>query len=522
MPQRVAWRAVARLVVMLFALSALLAACAKDPVRVDRNRPPRTYLVSAPPESGSFSYRIHLYWRGEDPDGFVVGFQWAWDDSSVTGFHYTTKTDSIFELVVNDSATIAGGSSNLPPGTSRGHTFYIRAVDNLGKPDPNLIVFNRRIVIAQTVKPQVFFKPPLPGPGPGVDTLCDGQPFEVCWGGNDPDGQVIGYKFDVGSYSSPIVADTCVTFNDINNPNAVGLSSGLYTLTVQAVDNAYALSDPGASKFFFVVNRDPTAWFTTEDGSRGFSPPLSPTPIGHYIAPFFRGDLDTAEPRTFSPGDTIPYRSTVWWSWDGEDAPCDNPSGIEAFSLSGQVYHRNNEPYIIGFLPEIAPGVPFKTNDPNVLGPAGLGNLILDSLDAGAGILMRVRARDQSGRVSGFQYSGEFVFNCNFPPNILSFDVRDSCFQGRMNKYFTWTALDEEDGFPPDAELYLDNALLTIVTHNGASSALVPWRTFRDFSENNPHIAEIRVRDRAGYISPDRLRVTFDIGPASADTCVAP
>ena len=522
MPQRVAWRAVARVVVMLVALAALLAACAKDPVRVDRNRPPRTYLVSAPPESGSFSYRIHLYWRGEDPDGYVVGFQWAWDDSSITGFHFTTKTDSIFELVVNDSATIAGGTSNLPPGTSRAHTFYIRAVDNLGKPDPNLIVFNRRIINTQTLKPRVSFKPPLPGPDPAIiDTLCDGQPFEVCWGGSDPDGQVIGYKFDVGSYSSPIVTDSCVTFNDVNNPNAVGLSSGLYTLTVQAVDNAYALSDPGASKFFFVVNRDPVAWFKTFDGQRGFAPPLAPpapAPVGYYRAPYSFGEpINDPTPVVFRPGDTIPYRSTVWWRWGGEDAACDNPSGIDAFSLSGQVYHRGNEPYIIGFLHELEPGVPFDTNDPDVLNHAGLGNLILDSLDAGNGILMRVRARDLSNRISGFQYSGEFEFNCNFPPRLTGFRVCDACSLGQKYKRFEWDAIDQEDGVPPEADIYLENGI-EIRRIRGRTVEFIPERVFKGYSLTNPHVAEVRVYDRAGYASENRLKVTFDIDYADS-TC---
>jgi hypothetical protein len=512
MPQRVAWRTAARLVVMLVGLAALLAACAKNPVRVDRNRPPRTYLVSAPPESGSFSYRIHLYWRGEDPDGYVVGFQWAWDDSSITGFRFTTKTDSTFDLAVNDSATIAGGDSNTLPGTSRGHTFFIRAVDNLGKADPNLIIWNKRIIIAETKRPTIQFKPPYPS-GNGLDSLCDGTPFTVCWTGSDPDGSVLGYKFDVGTYSSPIVRDSCVTFNDPNDPNSIALASGIYTLTIQSVDNAFALSDPGASKFLFVVNRDPETWFKDASGGRGI-------PVGYYTVPYLLGELVPPDVHTFAPGDTVPFRSTVWWQWDGRDNPCDNPSGIDAFSLSGQVYHNNNNPYIVGFLPEIAPGIPFTTNDPSVLGPNGRDNLILDSLDAGNGILMRVRARDLSNRISGLQYSGEFSFNCNFPPHLNSFTADSACIIGKKNMVFSWTAIDPEDGFPPEAVMFLENNLQTITIRGGVSSFAVPFRTFRDFSATNPHVAEIQVRDRAGYLSPERLKVVFDIG--SVDTCVAP
>lgn len=513
MSQRVAWRFGARVVVMLVGLAALLAACAKDPVRLDRNRPPSTFLVAAPPESGSFSYRIHLYWRGEDADGFVAGFQWAWDDSSVSSFRFTTKTDSIFELAVNDSATIAGGTSNQPPGTSRPHTFFIRAVDNLGKPDPSLSMWNHRIIISTTVKPEVEFTGSLPS-GNGVDSLCDGAPFQVCWSGTDPDGSVIGYKFDVGPYSSPIVVDSCVSFNDPGDPNSIALSSGIYTLTVQAVDNAYALSDPGASKFFFVVNRDPSAWFKDANGGRG-------NPVGYYIQPFLRGQPIAPVPQPFAPGATVPFRSTVFWKWGGEDNSCDTPSGINAFSLALSQGSRNDgEPYIIGFLGELAPGVPFDTNDPDVLGPLGFSNLILDSLDAGIGMKMLVRSRDLSNRISGLPYSGEFFFNCNFKPRLTGFTVADHCTLGQKYKKFTWAAEDEEDGFPGLAELYLENNLETRIIR-GTNTAYISERVFRDFSLTNPHVVEVRVQDRGTFYSDERLKVTFDVDYVDS-TCTVP
>jgi len=517
MSQRVAWRLGARVVVMLVGLAALLAACAKDPVRVDRNRPPRTFLVAAPPESGSFSYRIHLYWRGEDPDGFISGFQWAWDDSSVTAFRFTTKTDSIFELTVNDSATIAGGTSLQPPGTSRGHRFFIRAVDNLGKPDPVFSFFNQRILISTTVKPLVQFTGSYPS-GNGVDTLCDGAPFEVCWSGRDPDGTVIGYKFDVGPFSSPIVKDSCVTFNDSSDPNSIAISSGVYTLTVQAVDNAYALSDPGASKFLFIVNHDPVSWFKNFSGGRG-DPDSA---VGFYIQPFFRGQrISPGIPTRFGPGATIPFRSTVFWKWGAQDIACDTPSGINAFSLALSQGSRNDgSPYIIGFLPEIEPGVPFDTNDPDALNAAGFSNLILDSLDAGIGMKMVVRARDLSNRISGLPYSGEFIFNCNFKPRLTGFTVADYCSLGQKYKLFTWTAEDEEDGFPSRAELFLENNLETRIIRD-RNTAFIPERIFRDFSGNNPHVAEVRVIDRGGFASDERLKVTFDVDYADS-TCTVP
>src|SRR5438445_13428491 len=99
---------------------ALVGSCAKNPLRVDRNRPPRTFLVAAPIDSTiahpaatgqSYSYRLHMYWRGEDRDGYVAGVLWAFDDSSVGHLRHTTKPDSSCELTVNDSRPNRGGST---------------------------------------------------------------------------------------------------------------------------------------------------------------------------------------------------------------------------------------------------------------------------------------------------------------------------------------------------------------------------------------------------------------------------
>src|SRR3989449_3665963 len=169
----------------------LFGTCAKNPLIVDRNRPPRTFLVAAPIDSTithptatgiSYSYRVHLYWRGEDPDGYVTGYLWAFDDSSAGHYHFTTKTDSIFDLTVNDYTDITGGATII--GFTRFHTCYMRAVDNRGKPDPNLSVYNRTTFKASTITQHVQFIGALPSgkaaSGDGLDTLSDGPnaPFK--------------------------------------------------------------------------------------------------------------------------------------------------------------------------------------------------------------------------------------------------------------------------------------------------------------------------------------------------------
>jgi hypothetical protein len=502
----------------------LIASCAKDPLRVDRNRPPRTFLVAAPIDSTishptatgvSYSYRVHLYWRGEDPDGYVAGFLWAFDDSSAGHYRFTTKTDSIFELTVNDSTDITGGATVI--GFTRFHTFYIRAVDNLGKPDPNLAVFNRTTFKASTIKPQVQFIGALPG-GIGIDTLSDGQPFKVCWTGDDSDGVVIRYKFDVGTYSSPLFSDTCAYFNDPTNPASVPLGSGLYNLTVTAVDNALAV---GKTNFFFVVNHDPETWFLPKGG-----------PNGYYHPPFLGGQpVDESVVVPFGQGDTVPYRSTVWFNWDGEDLgrpgtpnnPNPESNCINAYSLELRGGTRNQgNPYIIGFIDSIptpSGKVPFKTNEPNFLRQGGFANFVLDSLDPGFNVYMLAASRDCSNRGDGTKAA--FLFNCNYRPFIDSLSVTDAVGDPPLfesGKLIEWFSHDLEDGAASRARIKLDNTY-QFLTPLGSTSTFVADSTFARLSPYNPHIVEVWVIDRAEFVSDSSLTYQFDlVAPSNRPT----
>lgn len=497
---------------VLSVLGAFALSCAKDPLQVDRNRPPVTYLVGAPVDTTvdgdrDFSYRIHLHWRGEDPDGYVVGFEFSWDDSSIGAFQFTTKTDSIFELTVNDSSLISGGGSTNP-GNAMAHTFYLRAVDNLGKSDPSLTIFNSRTFRATTESPIVTFIGAIPSGTVAIDTLCDRAPFTVCWNGRDPDGTVFRYRFDVGSYNSPLTTDSCASFNDPSLPNSVPLVSGVYTMAVSAVDNANAV---GKSTVQFVVNRDPETWFIPKGA-----------PIGHYIQHSLFGQEVNIH-ATFAPGDTIPYRSTVWWEWDGSDLQEDhgncepdfhvppNPAGCMAgWSFVLQPGARNEgNPYIIGFLDTLATTptlLRFNNNDPTRMGPAGFTTLILDSLDAGTDLIASVASRDCSNRKDGTAAS--FVFNCNFPPKITGLTVTDTLANpdglptgNEPCKYVVWTSEDFEDGLASGADVKLDDTF-TIQTTGQDQSIIVTERRFRALSPGPTHTVTVRVKDRAAIYAP--------------------
>ncbi len=510
---------------------AMLAGCAKDPLRVDRNRPPRTFLVAAPLDSTvahptatgvSYSYRVHLYWRGEDPDGYVAGYLWAFDDSSAGHFHFTTKTDSIFDLTVNDSTDITGGSTII--GFTRYHTFYIRAVDNLGKHDPSSAIFNRTTFKAETIRPRVQFTGTLPSDsarlGYVIDTLSDGQPFRVSWTGDDSDGVVIRYKFDVGTVSSPLMADTFAVFNDTTDVNSVGLASGVYNLTITAVDNALAV---GKTNLFFVVNHDPETWFTPKGGPNGF-----------YHPPFLGGDLvDESVVVPFGEGDTVPYRSTVWFAWDGEDLgrpgrvnnPLPESNCINGYSLELRGGTRNlGEPYVIGFLNEIpgSPPIPFKTNEPNSLRQRGFSNLVLDSLDAGFNMYMLAASRDCSNRGDGTKAA--FRFNCNYRPFIDSLSVEESVgpvFPFEPGRLITWYAHDVEDGVVKNARIKLDATQTRNVVFTGdpPTSVFIPDSTFANLAPGNPHSVEVWAIDRAEFVSDSSKIFYFDlVSPTSRPT----
>jgi hypothetical protein len=422
---------------------------------------------------------------------------------------------------VNDSTDITGGSTII--GSTRFHTFFIKAVDNLGKPDPNLVVFNRTTFKASTIRPHVQFVGALPSHD-GVDTLQDGQPFQICWAGDDSDGVVIRYKVDVGGYSGPLTTDLCATFNDSTDVNSIGLSSGVYNLTVTAVDNALAV---GKTNFLFVVNHDPETWFEPKGD------PLGPT--GFYTPPFLGGNqVDPTLTFTFHEGDTIPYRSTVWFNWNGEDLgrrnlygdptkpqipfyQADESNCLNGFSLELRGGTRNNgEAYVIGFIDTI-PGVPprrFTSNEPNYLRQAGFNNFVLDSLDAGFNIFMLAASRDCSGRPDGTKAA--FKFNCNYRPFIDSLWVEDG-FQGEPGKIFFWITHDLEDGAAVRARFKLDGTRLgTIATSEGPgvpAQFFVADSTFANLAPSNPHSIEIWAIDRAEFVSDASKVLYFDLVP---------
>jgi hypothetical protein len=263
------------------------------------------------------------------------------------------------------------------------------------------------------------------------------------------------------------------------------------------------------------VNHDPETWFEPKGA-----------PIGYYFPPFLGGNVvDPSTVVEFGEGDTIPYRSTVWFNWNGEDlgrpgvppTPLPEANCLNGFSLELRGTRNGGNAYVIGFLDTIpsVPPRPFTTNEPNFLRAAHFENLILDSLDAGFNMFMLVASRDCSGRGDGTKAA--FQFNCNYRPFIDSLSVEDG-FQGEPGKIFTWFTHDLEDGVATEAKIQLDRVFTrTIPTSETVGGApaqfFVADSTFSRLSAFNPHSFEVWAIDRAEFQSDSSKVVLFDLVP---------
>ncbi|MCP4581135.1 MAG: hypothetical protein GY839_05920 [candidate division Zixibacteria bacterium] len=130
-----------KIVAAILVIALCLLACVdKKPSDPIDNRPPETNLflvigdslgvidtTGRPDTSASM---LVLHWYGDDPDGEVIGYEWAWDDtSSDTAWTFTELVSDTFYVKIREAA--------------RDFTFYIRAIDSdsLADPTPALMTF---------------------------------------------------------------------------------------------------------------------------------------------------------------------------------------------------------------------------------------------------------------------------------------------------------------------------------------------------------------------------------------------
>jgi len=339
------WRFVCALSLAATVVVFALFGCREEFVNdIDTNRAPDTYLTGAPPESTTTFYRVHLYWYGNDADGVVTGYEWAISDSlpgqaDTLDYAYTTVTDSVFLMPVSERQQVLG------------HRFWVRAIDNEGKvdPEPAFAFFGA----ADPTPPVPYFTLAEAWLGPAqhptwrmvlddstntrtpTDTLPAGASVRFRWTGYDGDwgldefgnpihvGNVTGYEhflFPGQAAQRGGPADTVASYTDLQN--------GKYEFRLRAFDDAgFAGLDPALRTF--VWNMDPETFFFT-----GVTPDGDTLPHCFVTSPAWTGAHE------FFYGDTIPLTAdaagrivtnTIHISFDGRDPDDLLGTGVSAF-----------------------------------------------------------------------------------------------------------------------------------------------------------------------------------------------
>jgi hypothetical protein len=160
------------IVAAIAALVAVMASCdAGIQGNFNENLPPKTYLTIESvnlPEGERLVSQISVSWWGDDPDGYVTGYEFRIGNADQTDWQYTTRTDSVFVLPI-------------PPGDTEADVrFTVRAIDSEGARDPNppSVVFPIR-----NSPPEIAFNTNQTPP----DTTFRVASFG--WNVSDPDGQ---------------------------------------------------------------------------------------------------------------------------------------------------------------------------------------------------------------------------------------------------------------------------------------------------------------------------------------------
>lgn len=113
-----------------FLIAIVLASSCESGVDGDLNAnlPPETFFLTdtiVRPEQARFSSQIRIQWSGNDPDGFVVGYEFSFADTLASPWQFTATTDSIFVLPITEGQN------------TDDVLFRVRAIDNQGAKDPN-------------------------------------------------------------------------------------------------------------------------------------------------------------------------------------------------------------------------------------------------------------------------------------------------------------------------------------------------------------------------------------------------
>lgn len=199
-----------------------------QPSLIDANRAPETELWYAPLDSSEYEWDVHLYWRGIDFDGVVVGYIWTitdtleanpllrWNPSEraidLQSGTITTRTDEVIGFTAYTNVEGVGLRKNR-------QAFHIAAIDDNGVIDPTPAVvefvatvgklptvrFHTTVTSWNSVARTWETKTRLYNPAAPPDTVGMFRPFSISYRGFTTNGVVTQYKYT--ALTSGVVVD---------------------------------------------------------------------------------------------------------------------------------------------------------------------------------------------------------------------------------------------------------------------------------------------------------------------------
>jgi len=236
----------------MIAVLCLLACTDKKPSNPIPNKLPETHLflvmgdslgvadTTARPDTSASMLVLH--WYGDDSDGEIVGFEWAWDDtSSDSAWTYTDLVTDTFFVAIREPF--------------RFFTFYVRSVDSDSALDPTPAFITFPIINSPpSVRLPVAF---VNDYSPEHSITLGYQTFT--WSSSDPDGDetISGYELSLADTSFHWDPDTTINdtirFADLDWTVALdsltftytfsGLEAGCYRMFLRCFDITGSKSD---------------------------------------------------------------------------------------------------------------------------------------------------------------------------------------------------------------------------------------------------------------------------------------
>jgi len=431
------------LFILAVCLSIVFFSCRRNqPSLIDANRPPDTELWYAPLDSTEYEWNVHMYWRGLDFDGIVVGYIWTITDtleadpqlrwnpaerrSDLESGTLTTRTDDIVRFVAYKNVAGVGLRKNR-------QAFHIAAIDDNGviDPTPAVIEFVATVGRLPHMRFHITYENTTKLYNPEqLDTVGMYRPFSISYRGFTENGLLTGYKFKVLSSGIPTMPGEGLWYTDLSdtvrefvNEGAWAIPSSIskqaFRVSAQCRDQSGAESpvDTDANAYRegvvqIVVNYDPDTEITHVDNTYFINQ------VQYRDSVNFRDEIP----------DTVPYGSWVRVDYRGWDDSRDIATCTEGDHCISYYFGYTRRSRISG-----------SASSPRWF-PPGVGqdtqvNEIPDSNSKNIGTWdynLMVRAIDEQGRPDGTttdpitgKPKSEVLISGNFPPTMDTMSIRN-------------------------------------------------------------------------------------------------